>query len=87
MFEGYGHPYDANTALAGASTDTPGIVRVWAPIERAKQFAICSLEFSLLIHWNVSEEAYLDPNELRQAAEKDCSERQLSRSCRDLRGQ
>ena len=87
MFKGYGRPYDANTALAGAATSTPGRIGIWAPIERAKQFAICSMEFSHLMHWNAGEEAYLDPDEVRQAVERDCSERQPSKSCRGLRVQ
>ncbi len=87
MFKGYGHPYDANTPFAGAATNAPGIIGLWAPIERAKQLAICSLEFSHLMHWYVGEEAYLDPDEVRQAAARDCSERQPSRSCGGLRVQ
>ncbi len=55
MFEGHEHPYDANTVLAGAATNTPGRTGIWAPIERAKQLAICSLAFLLLMHWNVRE--------------------------------
>lgn len=87
MFKGYGNPYDANTALAGAATSTPGRIGIGAPIERAKQFAICSMEFSHLMHWNAGEEAYLDPDEVRQLVERNCSERQPSRSCKGLRVQ
>jgi hypothetical protein len=45
MFRGYGYPCDANTALAGAAR-----VGIRAPIERAKQLAICGLEFALPMH-------------------------------------
>jgi hypothetical protein len=66
MFKGYGQSYDANTAFAGAATNTPRRIGIWAPIERAKQLAICGLKFSLLMHWNAGEEAYLDPDEVRK---------------------
>ena len=66
MFKGYGQPSDADTAFAGAATNTAGSTGIWAPIKRAKQLPICGLKFSLLTRWNVGEEAYLDPDEVRK---------------------
>ncbi len=82
MFRGYEYPCDANTALAGAAR-----VGIRAPIERAKQLAICGLEFSLPMHQSEGEEACLDPDEVRQAAGEDLSGRRPSGSYRGLRGQ
>ena len=73
MLKGYRHPYDADTTFAGAASNTPGRIGMWAPIERAKQLAIRGLKFSLLTHWNVGGKAYLDPDEARQVTEKDCA--------------
>ncbi len=72
MFKEYGQPYDTNTVFAGAATNPPGKINIQTLIERAKQLAICRLKFSLLAHWNIRKEACLDPDEVRQAAEKDC---------------
>lgn len=72
MFEGYGHPYGINSALVGAATNTSGRTGIWASIEHAKQLAIYGLEFSLLMRWDLGEEACLDPDEVPQAAERDC---------------
>ncbi len=84
MFKGYRYPYDADTAFAYPATDTPRKISIWAPIERAKQLAIYDLKLLLLLYWNVGEETYLDPDEARQAVEKDDFQRQTSRSCRGL---
>ncbi len=84
MFGEYGQSYDTNTVFAGAATEPTGRISIWAPIERAKRLAICGLKFSSLMHWNASEEVYLDPDEARQAVEKDDFQRQTSRSCRGL---
>jgi hypothetical protein len=85
MFGGYGYPYDANTALAGAASNTPGRVGIWTPIERAKQLG--GLGVSLLMHRNEGEEACLDSDEVRVAAGEARSEREPSRSYRGLRSQ
>ena len=53
MLKGYGHSHDGNTAFANAAANTPGRISISAPIERAKQFAIRGLKFSLLMHWSV----------------------------------
>ncbi len=47
------HSHEASTAFAGTAANTPERISIWAPIERAKQFAIRGLTFSLLVHWSV----------------------------------
>ncbi len=70
MFKGYGQPYGANMVFAGAATNTPGRIGIWVPIERAKQLAISSLKFSVLMHRNVGEETCLDPDGVRKPPRK-----------------
>jgi hypothetical protein len=84
MFTGYGQPYDANTVFAGAATNTLGRISIWAPIEPAKRLAIRGLTFSVLMHWNVGEETYLDPSEVRKPPKRIAWRNDLLYLCRSL---
>ncbi len=56
MLKECGHSHDASTAFAHAAAYTPERIGIWAPIERAKQFAIRSLTFSHLMHRSAGKE-------------------------------
>ncbi len=53
MLKEYRHSHDASTAFAGTAANTPERIGIWAPIERANQFAVRGLTLSLQIHWSV----------------------------------
>jgi hypothetical protein len=84
MFKGFRQSYDADTYFADAATHTLGRIGVWAPIEPAKRLAIRGLTFSVLMHWNVGEETYLDPSEARKPPKGIAWRNDLLYLCRSL---